>query len=132
MRRLENLKEPLVLVVSSNGGGVAGGDNGDVGLACVGSGERVGTQAVEVITGLDGGLEGIRRESALPFAVLVASNGRFASSGCGWLFFVLGRSGGVGGRSPVSSSEQDAFDFSMIMMMKAGIQNHHRLFEDVI
>ena len=67
MTCLENLNEMTCWEADVNGGGVAGGDSGEVGLPCLGGGgEGEREHSLETVAGLDGGFTGSGREAASP------------------------------------------------------------------
>lgn len=99
-------------------GGVTGGDNGDFGLTCAdcgGDDER--EHVFDIIAGLEGGFAGIGRQAAFP-----ADCALDLVVGCAWnecvcLLSFLDNLGGVGGRSPESSSENEVLVVLMLSMM---------------
>ena len=112
MRRFENLKEVVLWLDGGDCGGVIGGDNGDFGLPCADvSGDEGREHVFDAVTGLDGGFSGSGREAAVPAERAldaVAWFGR-SPSGSGWLLSIFDSPGGVGGRSPESSYENEVF-----------------------
>jgi len=92
------MKASLLRVEGVVGGGVAGGDKGDLGLLLdLGEGDR--EPGLLSIAGLDGGLAGIRRRAAELVSVsFVSSHVGCARSGCGWSLSPL-EGPGVGGLS---------------------------------
>jgi len=98
-------------------GGVTGGDNGDFGLPCAGSDGDDGREHVsDIDTGLDGGFAGIGRDATFPFEEDFGPDVGFPRRGCGCerLLSFLEGPGGVGGRSPESSYENEVFVWVMV------------------
>ena len=90
-----------------------GGDSGDLGLSKTTRGEVDREHVKDAVAGLDGGLSGSGREAALPADCLFDPVERFVrrEDECvyEWLPSFLDSPGGVGGRSPVSSYENEVF-----------------------
>ena len=98
-------------------GGVVGGDKGDLGLPSPDSGGEDGREHVrDTVAGLDGGFAGSGRVVAFPAERALDLGKESFFDVCAIVSSVrsMEYSGGVGGRSPQSSDENEVVCLSMI------------------
>ena len=81
----------------------------------------------DAVAGLDGGFSGNGREAAYPTDCLFDPVEGFARRGCGcvyeWFPSFLESPGGVGGRSPGSSYENEFFPWAIVSIRVAVLSN---------